>query len=730
MGYICYLEHCGFGPNELILDTNTSSPAILLTNTTWWPCASRLAIALTKAGCRVSAVYPANGHALAKTAVLHQRHVYGALRPLDSLAEAIRRIHPHLVVPCDDRAVQHLHELYSRERGVRGSGVPALIERSLGDPASYPIAIARYPLLKTALELGLPVPETDLAVAGQVPSSWPGQHQFPWVVKADGTWGGHGTRFVTSLEQCQKTIRQMSKPLSTHRAIKRLLVDRDPYSILPWRTGSTSQVVIQSHVQGHPANCAVFCWKGRVLAGIAVEVVCALSETGSATIAREVSDPGMIRTAAQLVERLGLSGFLGFDFVIEAGSGTAYLIEMNPRLTPLGHLRLGPNRDLVAAVVGQVTGKPLVAPPPSIENKMIAYFPQAWHSDGCKDLLSSSFQDVPWEDPLLVRDLLRLPWPDRSMLARFSAGLRQRVFLQRKAAGVVFQSAIPKSAMVPHAAPFSADPRQPPAVVPLCENGRKPPLFVIHGVDGQIDRFYALIRHLDADQPVYGILSQALMGERIALTRVEQLAEYYLRQVQAVQPRGPYCLLGYSFGGFVAFEMARQLELRGALVGIAGMIDTLPMGVGWNVPAIENDPSGSNYPRNQGTSRLASHARKMLQSGGFSYAMGKLRARGLRIIYTCLDVVGLPIPAFLRSAPDINWFAAVRYAPQPFSGKVTLFYTAASRERGIPTHELWSGLTGGNVEIHEIAGRHENIFSEPQVASLAGEVTACLAKAQ
>ena len=107
--------------------------------------------------------------------------------------------------------------------------------------------------------------------------------------------------------------------------------------------------------------------------------------------------------------------WLGLDFMIEKGTHAAYLIEMNPRCTTLCHLQLGQGRNMVGALWAQLSGQPLPETPPVTENDLIAYFPQAWTS---KDqLLESSFQDIPREEPKLVDELLR-PWPDRTLLYR------------------------------------------------------------------------------------------------------------------------------------------------------------------------------------------------------------------------------------------------------------------------------------------------------------------------
>jgi thioesterase domain-containing protein len=161
---------------------------------------------------------------------------------------------------------------------------------------------------------------------------------------------------------------------------------------------------------------------------------------------------------------------------------------------------------------------------------------------------------------------------------------------------------------------------------------------------------------------------------------------------------------------------------------MVGLIDTLPMRAGMRPAeshfASQHDPDQPIHP----TSAVAFHVRRVLQSGGLTYAKDKLRARALRVTYTILESAKQPIPNFLRSASDIGWFAAVRYVPQPFSGKIILFNTAGSPERSRDTYDLWSGLTGGNVELHEIAGMHENVLDERQVRALANEVTDCLAR--
>jgi hypothetical protein len=99
--------------------------------------------------------------------------------------------------------------------------------------------------------------------------------------------------------------------------LKRVFIYRDPFSIKPWWNRSPQEITVQSFVQGRPANCAVTCWEGKVLAGIAVEVVASVAEVGPATVVRAVDGPEMIAAAERIARRLNLSGFFGLDFMID-----------------------------------------------------------------------------------------------------------------------------------------------------------------------------------------------------------------------------------------------------------------------------------------------------------------------------------------------------------------------------------------------------------------------------
>jgi hypothetical protein len=148
----------------------------------------------------------------------------------------------------------------------------------------------------------------------------------------------------------------------------------------------------------------VICWKGKVLAGISVEAVEVSGKFGPASVVRVIEHPGMTRAADQVVRRLSLSGFVGFDFVLDF-SGQAWLIEMNPRVTPICHLSVADSPDLAGALYTQMTGVRPMPKGAAMNHNLVALFPNEIVRSASSEYLylQSCQHDVPWNEPELVR---------------------------------------------------------------------------------------------------------------------------------------------------------------------------------------------------------------------------------------------------------------------------------------------------------------------------------------
>src|SRR5262249_50316699 len=118
-------------------------------------------------------------------------------------------------------------------------------------------------------------------------------------------------------------------------------------------------------------------------------------------------------------------------------------------------------------------------------------------------------------------------------------------------------------------------------LIPLKAGEGLPPVFFIHGVGGSVAGLFSMARRMTYSGAVIGIQARGLAGKEPPHASVEAMAAEYLKQIKAQQPRGPYYLCGYSFGGLVAFEIARRLRGSGDEVGLVGLFDTMMSPLRW-----------------------------------------------------------------------------------------------------------------------------------------------------
>ena len=118
-------------------------------------------------------------------------------------------------------------------------------------------------------------------------------------------------------------------------------------------------------------------------------------------------------------------------------------------------------------------------------------------------------------------------------------------------------------------------------LVPLKAGDGSPPVFFIHGLGGSVARLFPIARRMNYSGPIIGIQARGLAGEEPPHASVEEMAAEYLKEIKARQPHGPYYLCGYSFGGLVAFDIARKLRESGDEVGLVGLFDTMMSPLRW-----------------------------------------------------------------------------------------------------------------------------------------------------
>lgn len=274
------------------------------------------------------------------------------------------------------------------------------------------------------------------------------------------------------------------------------------------------------------------------------------------------------------------------------------------------------------------------------------------------------------------------------------------------------------------------------SLIEIQPNGTRPPLFLIHEIEGSVLVFRDLVKHVDPDQPIWGV-EYSVSDTASPLLRIENLAARYLEEIRKLQPNGPYHLLGYSFGGLLAFEIAQQLHVAGERVELLGMLDTFLMN-GVRASAKERTlvellkKKIASFGRHAGRVVFGPQRRVYLRED-LAERLDAIIGQGRQFIYGFLKDRGRPIPKFLHRAKDVNWFAALRYEAKPYPGGLTLFRaTTPLTSIDMPTdRELgWGPLAKAGVEVHEIPGTHREIMREPNVTILAREVSRCLVQAR
>jgi hypothetical protein len=310
------------------------------------------------------------------------------------------------VVPGDEEAIRHLHGLHdqaARGRGRDPRWMGALIRASLGAPSSFAVARKKSAFTAFALDEGLDAPGTiGIADLHRLQQRLR-RRRYPQVLKLDGGFGGLDVRIVRTAEEAERAFLELEGftgwPSTIKRAAKHLSLEPVRDRIDEGRR----RITMQDYVAGRPANRAVLCWQGEVLAGLSVEALQTNDATGPATVVRVLEHRGMERVAAHVARRLGLSGFVGFDFVIEAGTGRAMVIEMNARPTQTCHFCLGAESDMVGALFATLAGTGRAEAGRRQAGEVFALFPQEIWRDPDSAHLSQAVHDVPWDQPQFVQ---------------------------------------------------------------------------------------------------------------------------------------------------------------------------------------------------------------------------------------------------------------------------------------------------------------------------------------
>jgi len=273
-------------------------------------------------------------------------------------------------------------------------------------------------------------------------------------------------------------------------------------------------------------------------------------------------------------------------------------------------------------------------------------------------------------------------------------------------------------------------------LVLLQSSGLEPPFFCVHPIFGVVLPYIELAAQMGDKQPFYGLQSLGLEGTHPPLTSIEEMATHYLKAVRSVQPQGPYSLGGWSFGGLVAFEMARQLHESGQAVGCLALIDTpapaskTQAPVSGGVEFLLTTVAGSILPFlvDYGLLLLApvqAHLQKLgIWPSFLPQAMLSALLPEAETQLRLLDELTLDRILQIFYA---NSRAVLNYVPRPYPRPVTLFTTAETVARTGDPRLGWQRLAR-DINLHPVPGNHLTLLRQPHVQTLAEQLRSCLGR--
>lgn len=259
-------------------------------------------------------------------------------------------------------------------------------------------------------------------------------------------------------------------------------------------------------------------------------------------------------------------------------------------------------------------------------------------------------------------------------------------------------------------------------IVPFRTSGASSPLFCFPGSGGNAHVFREMAGTLPEGRPVYAIDMQRLCELKQDFT-VEQVAEFYLEVVRTVQPIGPYCLCGYSFGGLVAYEIATRLIDEGDSASLLALLDAPNPALMSNLSEVESIQFRKTYL----VDRLKGYGRQLVRGELKAFvdrALAFIISRGGRFIWpsikTGFQMMNRPLPGMLRANDPGFARAEHSYVPKRYPQSLVCFRV---QDRG-PEHDRdpsmgWDNCAMGGVEVHVVPGGHADMMRMPNVRAVA-----------
>ena len=250
--------------------------------------------------------------------------------------------------------------------------------------------------------------------------------------------------------------------------------------------------------------------------------------------------------------------------------------------------------------------------------------------------------------------------------------------------------------------------------------GGRAPVFAVPGVGGNVLCYNDLARFMAPEQPLYGLQSRGLDGDEEPLTRIEDIAAGFLKEIRELQPEGPYYLAGMCMGGVVAYEMAQQLRAAQQEIGLLILLETWPPVGTWG--RLLRPGARLLTVLRLIRSRLRLYAQTLARLEGrqrMKFLLGRLRMLGQMVAQR--DVFRGDRSEFYQDVVNqADLIAYQEYEPRPYAGRVVFFRAEGRRVTAHQDRRLaWRQLITGDLDVQTVPGDDSGLMlAEPHVQVL------------
>nr|WP_235389287.1 condensation domain-containing protein [Pseudomonas syringae] len=262
-------------------------------------------------------------------------------------------------------------------------------------------------------------------------------------------------------------------------------------------------------------------------------------------------------------------------------------------------------------------------------------------------------------------------------------------------------------------------------LVPVRRTGSQTPLFLVHPLGGEVQYVRDLAAAIDPQVPLYGLAASGLAAGEKPLSDVPAMAARYLAAIRQVQPKGPYRIGGWSAGGLIAYEMARQLQSNGEQLEFLGIIDTSARLEQQTPQALSEGQFLMSWLPEQFDPEVFRQLTELASTDAVDEMLALCIAHRLLPEELPQDVDATLLRSHLAVAYATNR-AIDAYVSPPAPLSVTLF-TASGQERNDPLLG-WSELLETPVSMTALPGTHETLVQAPHVSALGQAISRALNK--